>query len=99
MGTNSVLQIHTDPAQFIEAVAERTAEILRPFLENTSTPTDPRPLTRREAAHYLGISVTTLTDRENKGLVKGYRTGNRRLYKREDLDASLLAVRRTVGHV
>lgn len=97
MGTNSI-HVLTDAPEFIEAVAQRAAELLRPLFEQASQPqADPRPLTRREAARYLGVSLTTLTQHENDGKVKGFRLGNRRLYRREDLDASLQAVRRTVG--
>lgn len=98
MGQTSILQIHSDPSEFIEAVAQRAAELLRPLVEQASQPqADPRPLTRREAARYLNVSLTTLTQRENAGQVRGFRSGSRRYYRREDLDASLQAVRRVAG--
>lgn len=94
--TVQILQIHTDPAELVEAVAVRTAELLRPHLEQLHNPQpDPSPRTRKQAAAFLGVSLTTLNDYERRGYVKGYRVGTRRLYRVEDLQNALQTVRRT----
>lgn len=93
-----VLHVYENPAEFIESVAQRTAELLRPMVEQASAPApDNRPLTKKEAARYLGVSLSTFTTRENEGIIKGFRSGAKRLYRREDLDASLKPVRRTAA--
>jgi excisionase family DNA binding protein len=50
---------------------------------------DPRYLTRKEAAELLKISLPTLHEYTRHGLVKGFRIGNRILYKLEDLEQDL----------
>lgn len=93
-----ITQVYSDPWEFIDAVAQRTAELLRPMVEQAAQPaTDNRPLTKKEAARYLGVSLSTFTTRENEGVIKGFRSGSKRLYRREDLDASLKPVRRTAA--
>lgn len=73
----------------------RTAELLRPFLQPAP---DTTPRTRKQAAAFLGVSLTTLNDYERRGYVKGYRVGSRRLYRLEDLQTAMQAVRRTVAN-
>lgn len=46
-------------------------------------------LSRKETAQFLCISLPTLHDWTKNGIVKGYRIGNRVLYKREEIKESL----------
>lgn len=98
MQSTQILQIHTDPAELVEAVAVRTAELLRPHLQPLHAAPDNTPRTRKQAAAFLGVSLTTLNDYERRGYVKGYRVGTRRLYRLEDLQNAMQAVRRTVAN-
>ncbi len=96
--TTQILQIHADPADLVEAVAQRTAELLRPHFQHLHAAPDTTPKTRKKAAAYIGVSLTTLNTYERKGIIKGHRVGNRRLYKVAELDAAIKAVRRTATH-
>ena len=66
MQSTQILQIHTDPAELVEAVAQRTAELLRPHLQQLQAAPDTTPRTRKKAAAYLGVSLTTLNDYERR---------------------------------
>ena len=46
---------------------------------------DDELLTRRQTAEYLGISLPTLWAWTNKGIIKGYRIGNKVRYKKADV--------------
>lgn len=93
---NAKIHVLTDSDDFTERVAQRTAEILRPLFEQQRPAApDTTPKTRKQAAKYIGVSLTTLNAYENQGIIQGYRVGNRRLYKVEDLDRAMQAVRKT----
>ena len=58
---------------------------------------DPAPdvdelLSRKEAARYLGLSLPTLHDYTQRGIVTAYRLGSRVRYRRGDLSNALLKV-------
>lgn len=50
-------------------------------------------LTRNEAAAMLHITLPTLHEHTKKGKLKGYRVGKRMLYKPEDINSLLTAVK------
>jgi excisionase family DNA binding protein len=59
-------------------------------LERRSTPNTRRLLKAKEAARYLGISLSTLYRMERMGCLQPYRTpGGHRRYRVEMLDAYL----------
>jgi excisionase family DNA binding protein len=55
-------------------------------------------LTRMEAAELLGITLPTLRDYTNRGLVTGYRIGTRVRYKRSEVIDGLQAIRTSKNH-
>lgn len=55
-------------------------------------------LTRMEAAELLGITLPTLRDYTNRGLVTGYRIGTRVRYKRSEVIDGLQAIRTSRNH-
>lgn len=58
----------------------------------TATPPE-ELLTREEAAQLLGITLPTLREYTNRGLVTGYRIGTRVRYKRSEVVNSLQQIR------
>ena len=58
----------------------------------TGTPPE-ELLTREEAAELLGITLPTLREWTNRGLVTGYRIGSRVRYKRSEVVNSLQQIR------
>lgn len=46
-------------------------------------------LTRKEAAQYLSISLSTLKNWTDEGLIKAYKLGGRIYYKKKELINSL----------
>lgn len=49
-------------------------------------------LTRKQAARYLGLSLPTLHDYTQRGIVTAYRIGTRVRYRRGELSNALLKV-------
>lgn len=71
-----------------EIFASRLEEIKK--MLQPQSPEITKLLSRTEAAKYLGITPTTLTEYVDTGKVKGYSMGSRMLrFKYEDLDACL----------
>jgi excisionase family DNA binding protein len=50
-------------------------------------------ITRKETAKLLKISLTTLNEYSKQGIVPSYRVGNRRLYKLNEVENSLIQVK------
>lgn len=65
------------------------AEFTRQFDSLPKQNQDGDLLTRKEAAHFLGISLPTLLEFTKSGKVTGYRIGTRVRYKRCELEQSL----------
>lgn len=51
-------------------------------------------LTRQEVAKLLKVSLVTLTDWTNKGLLKSYRLGQKVYYKAAEIDAAMIEIKR-----
>jgi len=78
----------TVPAAALEQIAQRAAEIVaRDLQPATSSPW----LTTNEAAAYLRANRQRVFDLTSQGRLKVHKDGARNLYRREDLDAYLLA--------
>ncbi len=69
-------------------------EMQKHFQNLTSSTVTPQTelLTRKEAAKMLGISLPTLLDWTNTGVIQGYRISSRVRYKRAELENSLLQI-------
>lgn len=64
--------------------------LLQPFLDKHSIePNNINPLTRKQAAEKLNITLSTLNTWTKQGLIKSYRKGRRVYYKPEELIGSL----------
>jgi excisionase family DNA binding protein len=50
---------------------------------------EPKTFSRKEAAHYIGITTTTLYNWDKKGLLKPDRVGRKCFYPKSKLDAFL----------
>jgi excisionase family DNA binding protein len=62
-------------------------------IRKAETAPDPDELlTRKEAARYLGLSLPTLHDYTQRGIVTAYRLGSRVRYRRGELLNALLKV-------
>ncbi len=63
-------------------------------LTNQPTSTAPETqtgyLTRREVSQMFNICLVTLNDWTRKGILQGYKIGNRVYYKRTEVEASLV---------
>ncbi len=77
-----------DPDEFLSRFDFRLKEIL----EKISSQKSEELLTRKEAAKYLKISLTTLYYWTKKGKIPAYSVSNRLYYKRSEIDASLIKI-------
>lgn len=79
-------------------LTELVGEIVRALRADLDTATAPPPeelLTRTETAKQLHVTLPTLRDYTRRGYLKGYRMGNRVLYKRNEVLDALQQMRTT----
>lgn len=74
-------------------IAQTIKEQFEAIRKAESTPDPDELVTRKEAARYLGLSLPTLHDYSQRGIVTAYRLGSRVRYRRGDLSNALLKVR------
>lgn len=88
-------QIVLSPVPLTDLVSE-IVRAMRADMDSATPPPPEELLTRVETAKQLHVTLPTLRDYTRRGYVKGYRMGNRVLYKRNEvLDA--LQQMRTAG--
>jgi excisionase family DNA binding protein len=90
----SEVHITTVPVADLEGILARA---IRTELSNLLKVEPPQPqadelLTRKEAARYLGLSLPTLHDYTQRGIVTAYRIGSRVRYRRGELANALQKV-------
>lgn len=51
-------------------------------------------VTRQQAAALLDVSLVTIHDWTNKGIILSYRLGNRVYYKRSEIDAAMTQIKK-----
>ena len=73
----------------ITALAEKLDTLTNVLTGQTvpepSTPENNNLITRRETAKILGVTLPTVIDWEKKGIITGYRIGNRIRYKEAEI--------------
>jgi len=77
-------------------LTDLVSEIVRALRADLDTSTPPQPeelLTRTETAKQLHVTLPTLRSYTQRGYVKGYRMGNRVLYKRNEVMDALRKMR------
>jgi excisionase family DNA binding protein len=74
-------------------IAQTIQRELSAILKAEQTAPDPGELvTRKEAAQYLGLSLPTLHEYTQRGILTAYRIGSRVRYRRGELSNALLKV-------
>lgn len=88
-----ITQLHgVNPQEFKESIiSDIRAEFVK-LSKNFQPVLPPEYLTRQEVAKILKISLVTLTDWNNKGILKPYRLGNLIRYKQSELDQALISI-------
>jgi len=83
-----VLLVQSDDKQFIDTLAERLAEKLKPALSQTiPIPNhDKIYLTRKKTAEKLGVSTPTVDQFVNDGILPKLGSGKRARYRLEDVE-------------
>lgn len=77
-------QIVLTPVPLTDLVSE-IVRAMRADMDTASPPPPEELLTRVETAKQLHVTLPTLRDYTRRGYVKGYRMGNRVLYKRNEV--------------
>lgn len=80
-------------AQFNDVLLQGMEERIKEWV-NIPAKEGVKYLTRQETADMLSISLPTLWDWTNKGLLTSYRLGNKVYYKSNEVDQSLKAINR-----
>ena len=73
-------------------IAQTIQRELAAILKADPAPDPDELLSRKKAAQYLGLSLPTLHDYTQRGIVTAYRLGSRVRYRRGELSNALLKV-------
>lgn len=76
----------------VEQLLEKMGKLLDSKLNNVATQKtqiQPQYLSRKEVSKLLKISLPTLRERTNAGMLRSYRVGNRVLYKLSEIEEAL----------
>ena len=68
----------------ITALEEKLDTLIN-ILSEQIAPENKKLITRRETAKILGVTLPTVIDWEKKGIITGYRIGNRIRYKEAEI--------------
>jgi hypothetical protein len=80
--------IQVSPQQLADLISESVNARIKDLFskrEQTPHPESETFLTRKETAQFFQISLYTVHDWMNKGIIKPYKAGNRTYFKREEL--------------
>ncbi|MBV6405540.1 MAG: hypothetical protein GFGODING_02319 [Flavobacteriales bacterium] len=81
------------PIEDLERIVAKAVQRELSFaLKSDPAPDPDELLTRKRAAQYLGLSLPTLHDYTQRGIVTAYRIGSRVRYRRGELSNALLKV-------
>lgn len=93
MTETNITQVHgITPQQLASSILKDVRTELKEIVLNFQPQKQPEYLTRKEVAKILKVSLVTLSDWNNKGVLKPYRLGNLIRYKREELDQALISI-------
>lgn len=83
-----VLCIGTSPTELASLIADgisKHIENLNRFNPSSERDSPKEIMTRKEVAELFSVSLVTLHDWANSGIIKPYKVGNRTYYKRSEL--------------
>ena len=87
--TDAILLNEVTPQQLTDAILNGVKNQLDD-LKKDFTPKEPDDfLTRKEVKELLKISITTVHDWANKGILKNYKVGNRTYFSRKEIEKTL----------
>lgn len=96
MQEQSITQLHgISPAELKESILSEVRAELQNLTQHFQPVTPPEYLTRKETAALLKVSIVTLSDYNQKGVLQPYRLGNLIRYKRAEVDQSLIRINQT----
>jgi hypothetical protein len=91
---NNIQFIQTTPEQLAELINKGLKSQLDDFKKDFAINAPDELLTREQAFEFLKIDSSTLWHWTNKGKITAYGIGNRRYYKRAELLASLIPLKK-----
>ena len=86
--------VGTTPVELAELITKSVKEELKAFNKITPSEKNPDLMTRKEVAKYLGLSVNTVYNYSKKGLLTMHQLRGTILYKRSEVDASLVELKK-----
>lgn len=89
---NDLILIQKDDLRtLLEEVVEEKLIVLKQWFESLNLQNE-RPLTKKEAWEYLGVSRSTFGRYEEKGLIPKHSLGYKDYYKRNELDEAMIQI-------
>jgi excisionase family DNA binding protein len=78
----------------LSSIQSKIDELKKSLSQSTKIPPEEVFLTQKETAQLLGVSTVTLWAWERKNLLKSYRIGNLKRYKKSEILASPKLIKR-----
>ena len=85
--------LQTTPEQLQEAIVNGIKDQLRAFKSSLSNQTSDELLTRYEVAEMLKISIGTVHNWVNQGILKRYGIGNKVYFKKSEVENALIELK------
>lgn len=95
MRSNQITQVHNTTqdeltSTIIKAVENKLDSLKEHFINKPTTTW----ITRKEVAIILSVSLVTVDNWTNKGILTAYRIGTKKRYKREEIENSLVEIKK-----
>ena len=83
---------HTSKDELLQSIINGVDKKLNEF-KTSFLPKEPtRLLNRKQAAMFFGVTTVTIDSWSEKGILIAYRTGNRKFFKRKELENALTKI-------
>ena len=93
MESKSTILLHNiTPDEFKEELILSLKEVIQELLLETKKEKPVEYLTRKQVAEIFKISMVTISDWNNKGILKPYRIGNLIRYKSNEIEEALTEI-------
>lgn len=93
MNTQKITQvIQTTPQDLTQSILDGVEEKLNSFKEHFQPKTPTVWVSRKEVSEILSIAIVTVDDWTKKVILTAYRIGNKKRFKRNDVENALIQI-------
>ena len=95
MRSNQITQVHnTTQDELTSTIIKAIEDKLDSFKEHFTNKPVTGWITRKDVSIILSVSLVTVDSWTNKGILKAYRIGTKKRYKREEIENALVEIKK-----